>query len=100
MNGDALFAVNARAVVCDYSENRVGPKRFFFGGFEKLTEGVIGVFDGVYAPLFVRIFGDSALRIRVGAMVGYRKHSAEKRFAAVVQLAEFFDATGKEIFVA
>jgi hypothetical protein len=33
-------------------------------------------------------------------MVGYGKDSSEKRLAAHVELAELFDATGKEVFIA
>src|SRR5437660_5606208 len=100
MDRDALMTVNARTVVCYHCENGIGPERFLSGSLEKDPERVIGIFHRVIAPLFVGVFGNPALRIGVGSMVGNRKDRCQERLAGIVKRSQLINRAIHQVFVA
>src|SRR3974390_291073 len=100
MDRNALFSVNACAMIRDYGKNCVRPKGLFLCRAEKLSERIIGILHRVGAFVFVRVVGNSAFGIRVGLVMGDGQDRREEGLPRLRKRAKLFHGFCEEIFIA
>ena len=100
MNGDALLAIDPRAVVGNHHKDGVGPEGLLFRGFEEAAQREVGILYRILAKPLIGVFGDFALRIGVGLVIGDGENRAAERLAGLRQFAELLHRAQHQVLIA